>query len=123
MKLFAEDARVLGLTSEGNQKAWHNYAAVSAAKASLEAISRSIALEFAPFGIRSNILQPGVTDTPSLRMIPGQEALKSQAAFRNPFSRLTTPEDVANAVYLMCRDEAAWINGAIIPVDGGEKNS
>lgn len=123
MELFAEDARVLGLTSEGNQKAWHNYAAVSAAKASLEAISRSIALEFAPYGIRSNILQPGVTDTPSLRMIPGQEALKAQAVFRNPFRRLTTPQDVANAVYLMCRDEAAWINGAIIPVDGGEKNS
>lgn len=121
--LFAGDARVLGLTSEGNQKAWRNYAAVSAAKAALEAISRSIALEFAPYGIRSNILQPGVTNTASLRMIPGQEILRAQAAFRNPFGRLTRPEDVANAVYLMCRDEAAWINGAIIPVDGGEKNS
>lgn len=121
--MFAEDARVLGLTSEGNQKAWRNYAAVSAAKAALEAISRSIALEFAPYGIRSNILQPGVTNTASLRMIPGQEILRAQAAFRNPFGRLTRPEDVANAVYLMCRDEAAWINGAIIPVDGGEKNS
>lgn len=121
--MFADDARVLGLTSEGNQKAWRNYAAVSAAKAALEAISRSIALEFAPYGIRSNILQPGVTNTASLRMIPGQEILRAQAAFRNPFGRLTRPEDVANAVYLMCRDEAAWINGAIIPVDGGEKNS
>lgn len=121
--MFATDARVLGLTSEGNQKAWRNYAAVSAAKAALEAISRSIALEFAPYGIRSNILQPGVTNTASLRMIPGQEILRAQAAFRNPFGRLTRPDDVANAVYLMCRDEAAWINGAIIPVDGGEKNS
>lgn len=121
--MFATDARVLGLTSEGNQKAWRNYAAVSAAKAALEAISRSIALEFAPYGIRSNILQPGVTNTASLRMIPGQEILRAQAAFRNPFGRLTRPEDVANVVYLMCRDEAAWINGAIIPVDGGEKNS
>ncbi len=122
-ELFASDARVLGLTSEGNQKAWYNYAAVSAAKTALEAISRSIALEFAPYGIRSNILQPGVTDTPSLRMIPGQDLLKDQAQLRNPFGRLTTPEDVANVVYLMCRDEASWINGAIIPVDGGEKNS
>ncbi len=121
--MFAEDARVLGLTSEGNQKAWRNYAAVSAAKAALEAISRSIALEFAPYGIRSNIIQPGVTNTASLRMIPGQEILRDQAAFRNPFGRLTRPEDVANAVYLMCLNEAAWINGAIIPVDGGEKNS
>ncbi|MEL6675954.1 MAG: SDR family oxidoreductase [Bacteroidota bacterium] len=121
-RLFAEDARVLGLTSEGGRKVWRNYAAVSAAKAALEAVSRSIALEFAPFGIRSNVLQPGITDTPSLRMIPGQEVLRAQASFRNPYGRLTLPEDVANVVYLMCRDEAAWINGALIPVDGGEKN-
>lgn len=68
------------------------------------------------------MLQPGITDTPSLRMIPGQEVLRAQASFRNPYGRLTLPEDVANVVYLMCRDEAAWINGALIPVDGGEKN-
>jgi enoyl-[acyl-carrier protein] reductase III len=56
-------------------------------------------------------------------MIPGSEHLKANATIRNPFHRLTTPEDVANVVYLLTRDEAAWINGAIIPVDGGEKNS
>ena len=39
---------------------------------------------------------------------------------RNPFKRLTQPEDVANAVYLLNKDEASWINGCIIPVDGGE---
>jgi enoyl-[acyl-carrier protein] reductase I len=122
-KLFAEDARVIGLTSEGSHRAWRSYAAVGAAKATLEAISRSIALEYAPFGIRCNIVQPGVTDTESLRMIPGSAHLKANAMIRNPFHRLTTPEDVANVVYLLSRDEAAWINGAIIPVDGGEKNS
>jgi enoyl-[acyl-carrier protein] reductase I len=120
-KMFATDARILGLTSEGANKAWRSYAAVSAAKAALESISRSIALEFAPYGIRCNILQPGVTDTPSLRMIPGSEQLKQAARERNPYQRLTTPEDVANVVYLMCTEEAKWINGAIIPVDGGEK--
>lgn len=57
-KLFDNDGRVLGLTSEGNQVAWKGYAAVSAAKVVLESLSRSIAVEFAPFGIRSNILQP-----------------------------------------------------------------
>jgi enoyl-[acyl-carrier protein] reductase III len=121
-KLFAEDARVIGLTSEGSHRAWRSYAAVGAAKATLEAISRSIALEYAPFGIRCNIVQPGVTDTDSLSMIPGSEHLKANATIRNPFHRLTTPEDVANVVYLLSRDEAAWINGAIIPVVGGEKN-
>lgn len=119
--LFAADARVIGLTSEGNQKAWRAYAAVSAAKVALEAICRSIALEFAPYGIRCNVVQAGVTDTPSMRMIPGSEQLKLQSKFRNPFQRLTRPEDVANVIYLLCREEAAWINGAIIPVDGGER--
>jgi len=122
-QLFADDARVIGLTSEGSHRAWPSYGAVSAAKAALEAIGRAIALEFAPHGIRCNILQPGVTDTPSLRMIPGADHLKANALIRNPFRRLTSPEDVANVVYLLSRDEAAWVNGAIIPVDGGEKNS
>jgi enoyl-[acyl-carrier protein] reductase I len=121
--LFAADARIIGLTSEGNSRAWRYYAAVSAAKAALEAICRSIALEFAPYGLRCNVVQPGVTDTPSLRMIPGSEHLKRSTILRNPFHRLTRPEDVANAIYLLCRDEAAWINGAVIPVDGGERNS
>jgi enoyl-[acyl-carrier protein] reductase I len=39
---------------------------------------------------------------------------------RNPFRRLTTPRDVANMIYLLCLDEAAWINGTVIRVDGGE---
>ncbi len=121
--LFSTDARVLGLTSEGSQKAWRSYAAVSAAKATLEAVGRSIALEFAPFGVRCNILQPGVTKTPSLGMIPGSEHLMENAKMRNPFQRLTRPEDVANVVYLLSRPESSWINGAIIPVDGGESKT
>ncbi len=119
-KLFADDARVISFTSEGSSRAWPHYGAVSAAKAALEAISRNIALEFAPHGIRSNCIQAGVTDTQSLRMIPGNEDLVNNAIQRNPFKRLTNTEDVANAVYLLCKDEAAWINGAVIPVNGGE---
>ncbi len=118
--LFNQDARVISFTSEGNTKAWKNYAAVSAAKVTLEAIARNIALEFAPFGIRANCIQAGVTDTASLRMIPESDQLKENAIKRNPFSRLTLPEDVANVVYLLSKEEAAWINGTIIKVDGGE---
>lgn len=118
--LFSNDARVLSFTSEGSTKAWGHYGAVSAAKAALEALTRNIALEFAPYGLRANCLQPGVTDTPALRMIPGNETLAESARKRNPFKRLTAPEDAANAVYLMCRDEAAWINGTVLPVNGGE---
>ncbi len=117
---YAEDARVISFTSEGNTKALKYYAAVSAAKVTLEAITRSIAMEFAPYGIKANCIQAGITDTTSLRMIPGNEKLKAFALKRNPHHRLTLPEDVANVVYLLSKDEARWITGAIIPVDGGE---
>lgn len=119
-ELFSDDARIISFTSEGNSKAWQNYAAVSAAKVTLEAITRNIALEFAPFGIKANCIQAGVTDTSSLRMIPGSEKIIEHSLIRNPNKRLTLPEDVANAVYLLSKDEAAWITGTIIPVDGGE---
>lgn len=119
-QLFAKDTRIISFTSEGNRKAWQNYAAVSAAKAALEAITRNIALEFAPYGIRANCIQAGTTDTASLRMIPGSEQLKAHSLQRNPFGRLTEPEDVARVVGLLVQPAAAWINGAVIPVDGGE---
>jgi NAD(P)-dependent dehydrogenase (short-subunit alcohol dehydrogenase family) len=118
--LFAGDSRVFGLTSEGNQVAWKGYAAVAAAKVSLEALCRSIAAEFGPHGIRCNVIQAGVSDTPALRAIPGSEHLKAQARLRNPGGRLTVPRDVANVIYLLSLDEAAWINGDVIRVDGGE---
>ena len=55
-------------------------------------------------------------------MIPGSEDLAEFTKKRNPFHRLTRPEDVANVVYLMCTEEANWINGTIIKADGGESN-
>ena len=119
-RLFAADARVIGLTSEGNEVAWLGYAAVSAAKASLESVSRSIAKEFGVHGIRANIVQPGVTDTPALRLIPGSTHLMARAKLRNPLGRLTQVEDVARVVGLLASEQAAWINGSIIRVDGGE---
>ena len=118
--MFAEDARILGLTSEGNEISWKGYAAVSAAKVALEAVARAIAVEFAPYGLRANIIQAGVTDTPALRLIPGNQHIKAAAQNRNPYHRLTTPKDVANFIYLMCLEEASWANGNIIRVDGGE---
>lgn len=119
-KLFASDARIISFTSEGNSKVWRNYAAVSAAKAGLEAITRSMAVEFAHLGIRSNCIQAGVTDTASFRMIPGSDKIVDMTLKRNPFGRLTTADDVANVVYLLSLKEASWINGTVIKVDGGE---
>ncbi|MEM9075928.1 MAG: SDR family oxidoreductase [Bacteroidota bacterium] len=118
--LFTNDSRIIAFTSEGSSKAWKGYAAVSAAKSTLESIVRSMALEFASKGLKVNCVQAGVTNTKSFQMIPNSDALKEQALKRNPFHRLTTPEDVANAVYLLTLDEAKWINGTLIKVDGGE---
>lgn len=118
--MFAADARVIGMTSEGNEVAWRGYAAVAAAKCALESVSRAIALELAPFGVRSNVVQAGVTDTPALRRIPGNERMKAVARLRNPLGRLTMPTDVADFICLLCTDEARWVNGALIRVDGGE---
>jgi enoyl-[acyl-carrier protein] reductase I len=118
--LFSSDARIISFTSEGNTKALKNYAAVSVAKVALEAITRNIALEFAPYGIKANCIEAGITDTASFRMIPGNEKLREYAIKRNPFKRLTTPEDVANVVYLLTKEESKWITGVTIPVNGGE---
>ncbi|MBW2693395.1 MAG: SDR family oxidoreductase, partial [Deltaproteobacteria bacterium] len=90
-KLFAGDARIFGLTSEGNEVAWRGYAAVAAAKVALESLARSIAIEYAPYGVRCNVIQPGITETPALAAIPGSDQMKAQAKMRNPFRRLTTP--------------------------------
>ena len=119
-ELLAPDTRVVALTSEGARRVWPSYAAVSAAKAALEALVRSIAVEYGPVGVRCNAVQAGITDTPSLRRIPGAAALLTHAAEKNPLGRATQPDDVAQVVSLLCRPEAHWINGSVVVVDGGE---
>lgn len=118
--MFSDSVSIVGLTSEGNQKVWKNYAAVSAAKAVLESLAKSMAIEFASLGIRTNIIQSGVIPTPSMMMIPGSEKMLEFAKARNPMNRLTTPKDIANVVYLLNLPESKWLNGSLIKVDGGE---
>ncbi|MFC7357171.1 SDR family oxidoreductase [Jejudonia soesokkakensis] len=117
---FSQDVRNIAFTSEGNTKVWPGYGAVSAAKVTLEALMRNMAVELASVGIKSNCIQAGTTQTASFAMIPGSDQLADAAAQRNPFQRMTTPQDVANVVYLLTREEAKWINGVILKVDGGE---
>jgi enoyl-[acyl-carrier protein] reductase III len=119
-ELFYHDARIIGLTSEGAHKYWEGYAAVSVAKASLESLATYMAVEMGRFGLKTNLIQAGVTNTPSLKRIPGSDKLVEMTTARNPLGRMTMPEDVANAIYLLCTDEASWINGSVIHVDGGE---
>lgn len=119
-EIFTKKARNIAFTSEGNSRVWTGYGAVAAAKSVLEALMRNMAVEFAPLEITTNCIQAGTTETPSFLIIPGSEELAKITKKRNPFSRLTQPEDVANAVYLLCKKEADWINGTILKVDGGE---
>ncbi|SNS60094.1 NAD(P)-dependent dehydrogenase, short-chain alcohol dehydrogenase family [Ekhidna lutea] len=119
-QLITKGSKILTLTSEGNDKFWEGYGAVALAKSTLETLSKYLAIELAPKGITVNIIQAGVTDTPSLRLIPGSEQLIEQTKIRNPHGRLTTPHDVANTVFLLSQPEANWINGSLIHVDGGE---
>lgn len=118
--LLGQGSRVFAMTSHGSTSAVPNYGAVSAAKAALESYIRQLALELNPVGATANAIKAGVTDTPALRKIPGNERMINIALARNPAGRLTTPEDVANAIAVLSRADAQWINGSIIAVDNGE---
>ena len=118
--LLSKDARLVAMTSEGNEVAWKGYAAVSAAKTALEASCRAMAVELAPYGVSSYIVQAGITDTPAGNAIPNFDLMKAQARLRNPFHRLTTPEDIAETILGLCGPTLRWANGSIIRTDGGE---
>jgi enoyl-[acyl-carrier protein] reductase III len=118
--LMKRGGRIFGMTSSGGHTAMPFYGAVSAAKASLEAHLRQLAMELGPLGITANAVMAGVTDTPALRKIPGNVSMLEAARWKNPGGRLTTPEDIAKAIVLLSTDEAQWISGNVIGIDGGE---
>ncbi len=122
-QLFARHARIFAMTSTGSSAAWRGYGAVSAAKAALESHCRQLALELAPHSITANAICAGVTDTPALKKIPGSDAMKEIAARRNPSGRLTTPDDVANAIAALAQPCTYWITGNVIYADGGEAST
>ncbi|MET1232057.1 MAG: SDR family oxidoreductase [Candidatus Limnocylindrales bacterium] len=118
--LFAPGSRLFAMTSEGAEHNVPTYGAVSAAKAALQSHCRQLAMELIPEGITVNCIRAGVTDTPALRRIPGHEELRQEAQRRNPGGRLTTPEDVAEAVVALASSRLHWMTGNVIGVDGGE---
>jgi len=118
--LMARGGKIFGMTSSGGHTVLPNYGAVSAAKATLESHVRQLAMELGPYGITVNSIMAGVTDTPALRKIPGATNMLAIARAKNPQSRVTTPDDVAKAVALLCQDEAHFISGNVIGVDAGE---
>jgi NAD(P)-dependent dehydrogenase (short-subunit alcohol dehydrogenase family) len=119
-KMFERDGRIFAMTSSGSTRIWSSYGAVSAAKATLESHIRQLAVELAPMGITANSIRAGVTDTPALRKIPGNDNMLRIAGERNPGGRLTTAEDVADVIALLCEPGTRWMTGNVIGVDGGE---
>lgn len=96
----------------------------SAFKAALDSFSRSVALQYAPKGIRSNVIVVGRMDTPLLRKSFGSlydddAALVTDKASICPTGRLGQPWDIADAAVFLASDEAKYITGAMLPVDGG----
>jgi NAD(P)-dependent dehydrogenase (short-subunit alcohol dehydrogenase family) len=118
--LLGAGSRIFAMTSAGGHRVIPQYGAVSAAKAALESHIRQLAYELAGRGITANSICAGVTDTPALRKIPGNEEMIRVAVARNPARRLTTPQDVASTVALLSHPLAGWITGNVINCDGGE---
>ncbi len=118
--LFHDGGRIFAMTSAGSQRVWKTYGAVSAAKATLESHVRQLSLELAPKKITANAICAGVTDTPALRKIPGNEEMIVMASKRNPYKRLTTPEDIADAATILSLPHVHWMTGNVLNIDGGE---
>lgn len=117
--LMPKGGRIIGISSLGASRAIPHYAFIGASKAALESLARSLAQELGPRGFRVNIVNAGVVDTDALKHFPNREQLLQESARRTPAQVALTPEDVANAVYLLCLPEAAMINGHTLVVDGG----
>ncbi len=118
--LLTNGGRVYAMTSAGSSRVWKTYGAVSAAKAALESHIRQLALELAPLGITANAIMAGVTDTPALRKIPGNDYMIEAARKKNPGGRCTTTEDIAKTLLTISNGSTAWMTGNTIRIDGGE---
>ena len=92
--------------------------AYATSKAALEALSRRLAVELAPQGIRSNVIRPGLIRTEAFAGMP-DDFFESQLPLI-PLQRVGAPEDIARAAAFLCSDEAGFITGAVLTIDGGE---
>jgi len=117
--MMPHGGRMLAMSSLGASRAIPNYAFIGASKAALESLVRALAQELGPRGIRVNTVSAGVVDTDALGYFPNRDRLIAEYAERAPAGPTLTPENVADAVYLLCLPEAEKITGQTIVVDGG----
>jgi 3-oxoacyl-[acyl-carrier protein] reductase len=93
------------------------FCAHSTAKSGLDAFARSLAMELGPHGIRVNTVAPGLTITDATAGLP--QVQKDAIANATPLGRNALPEDVAGAILMVASDQAGFVNGAYVPVSGG----
>src|SRR5215510_5080029 len=115
-------SKVYAMTSEGSSRVVPSYGVVSSAKAALESHIRQLAMELARLdtGVTANSIRAGVTLTPALMKIPESAAIIEAATRRNPTGRMTTTQDVANAILALSGEGTEFISGEVIGVDGAE---
>lgn len=114
-ELEAAKGSVVNVTSIAGSRV-HPFAgaAYATSKAALAALTREMAADFGPHGVRVNAISPGEIDTSILS--PGTDKLVAQI----PMRRLGTPEEVAKAIYFLCTDQSSYVHGAEIHINGGQ---
>lgn len=122
--LMSNGGRIIAITFApgGRFGSWQPWVAMGAAKAALEVLVRYFAVALARRGITVNTISPGWVEDSVLNSLPDafQTGLREwQERGWTPMGRLGTPADIGNAVALICSQEAAWITGQLIDVDGG----
>ncbi|MFF0922865.1 SDR family NAD(P)-dependent oxidoreductase [Rhizobium leguminosarum] len=115
-ELEAAKGLIVNVTSIAGSRV-HPFAGVAyaASKAGLASLTRELAHEFGPRGVRANAIAPGEIETSILS--PGTDALVEQEV---PMGRLGTPREVAETIYFLCSDASSYINGAEIHINGGQ---
>ncbi len=112
-------ASIVYLSSVMSAKHARQMAVYSATKGAVSALSRSLAVEYAPYGIRVNTLLPGYVETALIGRYIKNPGIAKALLTQTPLRRFGTPEDIASAALFLASDEAAYITGAALNVDGG----
>ncbi|HEY6655392.1 MAG TPA: SDR family oxidoreductase [Methyloceanibacter sp.] len=112
-------ASIINLSSVMATKHTRQMSVYSATKGAVSALSRSLAVEYAPYGIRVNALCPGYVETALIGRYMNNPMIAKALLTRTPLRRFGTPQDIANAALFLASDEAAYITGAGLNVDGG----
>jgi NAD(P)-dependent dehydrogenase (short-subunit alcohol dehydrogenase family) len=121
--LLATRGAIVNVSSVTGVRAFPGVLAYCVSKAALDQLTRCLALELAPQGVRVNAVNPGVVRT-NLHRAGGMETAQyeqflERSRATHPLGRVGDPEDIANAIAFLLSDEAAWITGETMPVDGG----